>query len=60
MEVAQKKMGISRGVYSFTQPLGATINMDGAAIYEGVCAVAKTEKQFDEKTWNGTDNIIDG
>ena len=39
MEVAQKKMGVSRGVYSFTLPLGATINMDGAAIYQGVCAI---------------------
>ncbi len=39
MEVAEEKMGISRGVYSFTLPLGATVNMDGAAIYQGVCAI---------------------
>lgn len=39
MDVAQKKMGVSRGVYSFTLPLGATINMDGTAIYQGVCAI---------------------
>ncbi|MBI9089793.1 MAG: dicarboxylate/amino acid:cation symporter [Desulfobacterium sp.] len=39
MEIAKKKMGVSRGVYSFTLPLGATINMDGAAIYQGVCAI---------------------
>jgi Na+/H+-dicarboxylate symporter len=37
--VAQKKMGISKGVFSFTLPLGATINMDGNAIYQGVCAI---------------------
>lgn len=39
MEVAEEQMGVSRGVYSFTLPLGATINMDGTAIYQGVCAI---------------------
>ncbi len=39
MEVAEENMGVSRGVYSFTLPLGATINMDGTAIYQGVCAI---------------------
>ena len=39
MEVAEQKLGVSKGVYSFTLPLGATINMDGTAIYQGVCAI---------------------
>lgn len=39
MEVAEEKLGVSKGVYSFTLPLGATINMDGTAIYQGVCAI---------------------
>ena len=38
MECASK-LGASKEVVSFTLPLGATINMDGTAIYQGVCAV---------------------
>ena len=39
MRVADEKLGIDRGLYAFTLPLGATINMDGTAIYEGVVAI---------------------
>ena len=39
LNLAETRMGVSKGVYSFTLPLGATINMDGTAIYQGVCAV---------------------
>ena len=34
-----EKLGADRDVTSFVLPLGATINMDGTAIYQGVCAV---------------------
>lgn len=33
------KLGADKEVASFVLPLGATINMDGTAIYQGVCAV---------------------
>ena len=39
MSCAQKNLGVSRGVSSFVLPLGATINMDGTALYQGVCAL---------------------
>lgn len=32
-------LGVSENVSSFVLPLGATINMDGTAIYQGVCAL---------------------
>ena len=34
-----QKLGASKEVTSFVLPLGATINMDGTAIYQGVCAI---------------------
>ena len=34
-----EKLGASKEVSSFVLPLGATINMDGTAIYQGVCSI---------------------
>lgn len=34
-----EKLGVSKSVSSFVLPLGSTINMDGTAIYQGVCAI---------------------
>lgn len=39
MEVAQTKLNIPKSVSSFVQPLGATINMDGTAIMQGVATI---------------------
>lgn len=39
MKTAQDKLGVPKAISSFVQPLGATINMDGTAIMQGVATV---------------------
>lgn len=39
LETATNKLGVSTSVASFTVPLGATINMDGTAMMQGVATV---------------------
>ncbi len=39
MRNAEENLGVPRSISSFTLPLGATVNMDGTAIYQGVCAL---------------------
>lgn len=39
IEVAQEDLGVSEEVSSFVLPLGATINMDGTALYQGVAVM---------------------
>jgi Na+/H+-dicarboxylate symporter len=39
MECVEKNLGVPEEICSFTLPLGATINMDGTALYQGVATV---------------------
>ena len=39
MERCEEKLGVSEEVSSFVLPLGATINMDGTALYQAIAAV---------------------
>jgi len=39
METAEEDLGISSSVSSFVLPLGATVNMDGTALYQAVAAM---------------------
>jgi len=39
MDQAQTKLGVQEEVSSFVLPLGATVNMDGTALYQGVAAI---------------------
>lgn len=39
MSDAENNLKIDESIYSFTLPLGATINMDGTAMYQGLAAI---------------------
>ncbi|OJW68882.1 MAG: dicarboxylate/amino acid:cation symporter [Candidatus Amoebophilus sp. 36-38] len=39
MECVEKHLGVSEEISSFVLPLGATVNMDGTAVYQGVAIV---------------------
>ena len=39
MKNCTENLGANKSIASFVLPLGATINMDGTAIYQGVCAI---------------------
>lgn len=39
IDTLNKKMGVSKKISSFTIPLGATINMDGTSIMQGVAVI---------------------
>ncbi|MCL4425330.1 MAG: dicarboxylate/amino acid:cation symporter [Firmicutes bacterium] len=39
MDCSEKNLGVPGYIGSFTLPLGATINMDGTAIYQGISAI---------------------
>lgn len=39
MECAEDNIGVSKQISSFVLPLGATINMNGTALYQGVTAI---------------------
>lgn len=39
IETLEKKIGVSKKISSFTIPLGATINMDGTSIMQGVATI---------------------
>ncbi|MCL6543609.1 MAG: dicarboxylate/amino acid:cation symporter [Bryobacteraceae bacterium] len=39
LETAERKLGVSNGIARFVLPLGATINMDGTALYQAIAVM---------------------
>lgn len=52
METAEDELGVSRSVSSFVLPLGATINMDGTALYQAVATM------FIAQIWVGDISLV--
>ncbi|MES1926622.1 dicarboxylate/amino acid:cation symporter [Salinisphaera sp. T31B1] len=58
LRCAQDNLGVSRGVASFVLPVGATINMDGTAIYQGVVALFIAQMMGIDLSWTDYGMII--
>ena len=58
MRVTEENCGVPRSICSFTLPLGATINMDGTAIYLGVCAMFIGFATGQPLTWSQQATVI--
>lgn len=43
LHCAEENLGVSKNITSFTLPLGSTINMNGAALFQGMAAVFVAE-----------------
>ncbi|TKB53661.1 dicarboxylate/amino acid:cation symporter [Ferrimonas aestuarii] len=46
-----KRLGVNKSISSFVLPLGTTINMDGTALYQGVCALFVAQLFGIDLTW---------
>lgn len=58
IDTLHKKIGVSRQISSFTVPLGATINMDGTSIMQGVAVVFIAEAYGMELTPSAIVTVI--
>ncbi len=58
METAEEQVGISKEVSSFVLPLGATINMDGTALYQAVATMFIAQIYGVDLGWTGQLTIV--
>lgn len=58
METAEEGLGVSKSIASFTLPLGATINMDGTAIMQGVATIFIAQVYGIELTFSAILTVI--
>ena len=56
MRNCEENLGISKEVASFVLPLGATVNMDGTSLYQGVAAVFIAQALNIDLSW--TDQLM--
>lgn len=58
MRCVQKNLGVSKDITSFVLPLGTTLNMNGAALYQGMSAVFVAQAFGIELGWAGIFAVI--
>lgn len=58
MERVEEHLGVKKEVSSFVLPIGATINMDGTCLYQGVAAVFISQALGADLTWGDQLSII--
>ncbi|MEW2922143.1 dicarboxylate/amino acid:cation symporter [Muricauda sp. ANG21] len=58
MERVEEHIGVDKEVSSFVLPVGATINMDGTSLYQGVAAVFISQALGFDLTFSGQLTII--
>jgi len=58
MHCAQKNLGVSKNITSFVLPLGSTINMNGAAIFQGMSAVFVSQAYGIDLSWQALLTIV--
>lgn len=51
MQTAEEQLGVSRPIAQFIVPLGATVNMDGTALYQIIAAIFLTQVYGIDLTW---------
>ena len=58
MHCVQKNLGVSKNISSFMLPLGSTINMNGAAIFQGMSAVFIAQAYGIDLDWQSLLTIV--
>ena len=58
MERVEEHIGVDKEISSFVLPVGATINMDGTSLYQGVAAVFISQALGFELTFSGQLTIV--
>lgn len=58
MECVQKNLGVSKSVASFVMPLGSAINMNGAALFQGMSAIFMAQAYNIDLSWHSLLAIV--
>jgi dicarboxylate/amino acid:cation (Na+ or H+) symporter, DAACS family len=58
MHCVEKNLGVSQNIANFVMPLGSTLNMNGAALFQGMCAVFLAQAYNIQLDWQNLIAIV--